>query len=159
MAGLTIGVRSKGLVVVDAVLLQEATNNSASLDPLSWNLCLKDPLAPHNIGAGRSWDKAPCPIINESLVLVGHRSFPVRICESAAVVQRKWIHDSVHDGEVHPLNRRSGGCKAARAAARPGDVMSRARGGLGADGSRQGHACLASVCPAWVPAPGTRPLC
>jgi hypothetical protein len=82
--------RAEGLVVVDAVLLREATNHPASLmtgkGAVGVALMLKDPLAHHNIGSRWLWNKAPCPIVDEGPELVGHRSAPVRIGEGVTIV-------------------------------------------------------------------------
>jgi len=68
--------RAERLVVVDAVLLREATNDPSgfmtSQRAVSMILVLKDPFAGVDVGTRRSRDEAPCVIVDERLVFVGH---------------------------------------------------------------------------------------
>jgi len=72
---------TEGLVVVDAVLLQEPANNPPGLvsseGAIGVVLVLEDPLAGDDISMRRSRNKPPGVVVDERLVLVNHRSAPI----------------------------------------------------------------------------------
>jgi hypothetical protein len=84
--------QTEGLIVVDVVLLGEATNHPARLvagkRAIDLELMAEDLLARHDVGARRTWDEAPGVIVAEGLVLVNYRSAPIGVGEGAAIVCR-----------------------------------------------------------------------
>jgi len=82
--------RTECLVVVDVVLLRKTTNDPpgfmASERAISTILVLEDPLAGDDVGTRQSGYEAPCAIIHERLVFIGHRCVPVWIGQSSAGV-------------------------------------------------------------------------
>jgi hypothetical protein len=79
--------RAKSLVVVDSRALSETPKDPASLvaieDPVSVKLVCEDPFASDDIGALRSWNKIPCPITHQGLVLILHSRVPIGIGEGS----------------------------------------------------------------------------
>ena len=75
--------RAESLVVVDAVLLRETTNDPPGFmtgeGAISMILVLEDPLAGDNISPRWSRYEAPGAIIHERLVLFMHRSPPIGV--------------------------------------------------------------------------------
>ena len=75
--------RVERLIVVDAVLLREAMNDPsgfmASQRAVSMILVLEDPLVGDDVGTRRSRDEAPCAIVDERLVFIGHSCTPIWI--------------------------------------------------------------------------------
>jgi hypothetical protein len=84
--------RTEGLIVVDAVLLGEATNHPARLvagkRAIGVELMAEDPFARHDVGTRRTWDEALGVVGVEGLVLINHRSAPIGVSEGAAIVCR-----------------------------------------------------------------------
>jgi hypothetical protein len=85
--------RAKGLVVVNALTLGEATDNPASLvaskGPIDMELVLEDPLPRYDVGSGGPRNKLPCVVVDEGLIFIHHRGTPVGIGQRATVVRRK----------------------------------------------------------------------
>jgi len=88
--------RAESLVVVDALALGEASDNPASLvaseGPIGMELVPEDPLHGHDVGARGTRNELPGVVVDEGLVLIHHRSTPVGVGQSAAVVRwdRRW---------------------------------------------------------------------
>jgi hypothetical protein len=84
--------RTEGLIVVDVVLLGEATNHPARLvagkRAIDVELMAEDPLARHNVGVWWTWDEALGVIGAEGLVLINHRSAPIGVGEGVVIVCR-----------------------------------------------------------------------
>jgi hypothetical protein len=76
--------RTKGLIVVDVVLLGEATSHPVHLvagkRAIDVELMVEDPLAHHDVGAWRTSDEAPGVVGAEGLILVNHAA-----CQLASV--------------------------------------------------------------------------
>lgn len=53
-------------------------------------LVFENPLACHNVGAGRTRDETPSLIINQRLILLGHGSPPLRVSEGTLIVCQNW---------------------------------------------------------------------
>jgi hypothetical protein len=80
------------LVVVDVVPLREPSNDPpglmASQGAVSTELVLEDSLAGDDVGTRRSRNNTPGAIVDKRLVLISHRSIPIRIGERGASVGR-----------------------------------------------------------------------
>jgi len=84
--------RAEGLVVVDAGLLGETADDPARLVPgegtVGVEFVLEQPLPSNNVSTRGPRDKAPSAIVDQRLVLIGHRSAPIGVGEGAAIVRR-----------------------------------------------------------------------
>jgi len=77
---------AEGLVVVDAMALGEAVDDSASLvasqGAIGVELMPEDPLAGDHVGVGRMGNEAPGVVVDERLVLVSHSRAPLGVCKT-----------------------------------------------------------------------------
>jgi hypothetical protein len=84
--------RAESLIVVDSGALSETPKDPASLvaieGPVSAKLVREDPFAGDDVGALRSWNKVPCPITHQGLVLILHSHAPIGIGEGSADGER-----------------------------------------------------------------------
>jgi hypothetical protein len=75
--------RAESLVVVDSGALSETLKDPTSLvmikGPVSTELVREDPLADDNVGALRSGNQLPCPIVDQGSVLFLHSRTPMGI--------------------------------------------------------------------------------
>jgi hypothetical protein len=80
--------RAESLIVVDSGALSETLKDPASLvaieGPISTELVCEDPFTSDNIGALRLWNKVPCPITHQGLILILHSCAPIGIGEGSA---------------------------------------------------------------------------
>ena len=108
--------RAERLVVVDVVLLQEATNDPsgfmASQRAVSMILMLEDSLAGDDIGTRRSRDETPGAIVHERVVFFSHGHTPIRIGERGARVAWQWRSQAGgRRGKAVPLHGRLQGTR------------------------------------------------
>ena len=68
-------------------------------------LVLEYPLACDHIGAGWPGHEAPCPVVDERLVLLSHGRTPVWISQTATVVGGKWRRSGCRREPHIPHNR------------------------------------------------------
>ena len=104
--------RAERLVVVDAGLLRETTNNPTRLVPgegaVGVELVFEQPLASDDVRTRWPRYKAPSAVVDQRLVLLCHRSAPIRICEGAAIVCRGGRGDGGGEAESLDLAKGAG---------------------------------------------------
>jgi hypothetical protein len=80
--------RAESLIVVDFGALSETPKDPAILvaieRPVSAKLVREDPFVSDDIGALRSWNKVPCLITHQGLVLILHSCASIGIGEGSA---------------------------------------------------------------------------
>ena len=106
--------RAKRLVVIDVVLLREATNDPsgfmASQRAVSMILVLEDPLVGDDVGMRRSKDKTPGAIVHKRLVFFSHGRAPIHIGERGArVAWQRRRQAGGRRGKAVPLHGRRQG--------------------------------------------------
>jgi hypothetical protein len=79
---------AESLVVVDSGALSETLKDPASLvaieGPISTELVCEDSFVSDDVGTLRPWNKVPCPITHQGLVLIFNSRTPIGIDEGSA---------------------------------------------------------------------------
>src|SRR3954468_12003317 len=94
--------RSEGVGEVDASTLSEATNDPARFvaikGAIRTELVFKDPLPGNHVGVLGTGNKLPCPVAQQGIKLLLHRSHPERVTKSGSNggQQRRWLRGGHH---------------------------------------------------------------